>query len=184
MNYESLFGPAIGAGIALIGVYLTTRMQLSYDREKRQEQFAHEKAQEIRGRKTKTLEDMHALLWIQRSALRDLWLFIQNPENRSSLFIAPDDAWNILLKREYGTKAWAIPKEGPLVEELYKYASGIGRLMKDPKRDDLFALMTGNLNVHNPSLVKHFDKKFESLQDSLKGALSKTNLLIAEINNS
>ena len=83
---SQLIGIVIGSGIA--GVFTLLAQVLSnyrqkklfaHDLEIRKQQFAHEKEQEIRGRRTAALNDHRMQLQEQETALRNVWGYICHP---------------------------------------------------------------------------------------------------------
>ena len=116
MNFWSshLGGIIIGSSIALasnilvqVFAYWRQEKQFAHDLAVREQQFAHEREQKIRGRKTAALADLQILFEDQKTALEDLWGSIIDPDTHPYLTISPEDAWKVLKGKKLPHKGVA-----------------------------------------------------------------------------
>ena len=187
MNFwdSQLFAAIIGFFIAgvfavLAQAFETCRQnkQLAHDLEVRQGQFAHEREQEIRGRRTEALADFNSLLEEQSTALGKLGGVIKDPQMRPYLKELLEDAWTVLRSRGYRKKLW--PIDVPITKAVNEYVGAIDKLLEDPK---VRALVTGNDVKPDPEVVDDLNRQFEAASDRLKTTLKETANLMSELND-
>ena len=177
-------GVIIGALIAGLFTWFAQRSetrrqnkQFAHDFNVRREQFAHEREEEIRGRRTEALADFQILLEAQATALGNLWGFIQNPQH-PALKKLLEDAWTVLRSRGYRKKLW--PIDVPITKAVNEYVDAIDKLLNDPK---VRALVAGDDVKPDPKVVDDLNRQFQAASDRLKTTLKETANLMSELND-
>ncbi len=175
-NWDSQIGGviigAILAGVfSLIGGWTTLfiqgrRMekQLEHDAKARESQFAHDRQQEIRGRRTDTLAELQEALEEQAEAL--VWLRTNYKNNKSQLRgeIEKSDRWVTLYSKQYRKKLW--PCNATLTRNINKFAEEWHELQSEIVRSPQADLMS----------------RFRATEDALSAAIGELPRLMSRIN--
>ena len=118
-------GIIIGAGIAgvfnvfaQVFAHWRQKSQFAYDLEARQQQFAHEKEQEVRGRRTAALDDCRIRLDRQEVALRNVWGYLCHPEPPYDKNSA-EEGWEVLNRGDHRSIPW--PLEDHARDSIIEY---------------------------------------------------------------
>ena len=174
-------GAIIGGAFAIVAQLFANRRQrkqFAYDLEARQQQFTHEKEQEIRGRRTATLIDLHLLLEDQMNALEDLWNCISDPD-RSTAY----KAWRVLGEGKYRRKSWW-PTNTPASEAIDEYANKIRKLLilLHHNEEDIAYLLEGEISALPQKLRVAIEQNIKSARTPLGTAIREVANLTRELN--
>ena len=183
-------GAIIAGGFAIIVQLFANHRQnkqLAHDLEIRQKQFAHEREQDNRGRRTAALVDLQGLLEEQASALQDLWGFMCNPapHHRPDPDIAvkeAEEARDVLLKSNYRKIVW--PINDPETEALHEYADKVRKLLAFVRQqEEIGTLRASDIPVLNEELRATVGQDFKAVAELLSSALKQISNLTSELND-
>ena len=186
---SQLSGIIIGSGIALASsilvqafAYWRQKKQFAHDLEARQQQFAHEREQDNRGRRTAALVDLQGLLEDQAAALQDLWTFTCNSAPHHRPNIAIEEAWDVLLRKSYRRIVW--PINDPEETTLNAYAGAIRELLEFLRQqEEISALRTGEISTLDEELRATVGQNCKAVTGLLSRALKQVSNLTSELND-
>ena len=154
--------------------------QLAHDREVRQQQFAHDQEQEIRGRRTVALGELIVLLENQVVALQELWGFLRhpNPELRERV----GSAWRILqTDRLYRGKLW--PIDGSVHSAIGEFSGRCTDLLRFlNSREDFSALWEGHIPALDEESVATVNRRVREVLVPLTTAIREATNLASQLN--
>lgn len=183
MNIQDpqLVGPIIGGVIAIVAATATSLITQIFASRRHKSQLAHDREQEIRGRRTTALEDLLFLLEEQVAALQDLEGFLNDPNVRPHLKISPEEAWKTLKERNYRRKLW--PRNIPLSRAINEYATKTEELLSSLRQQEIAELCAGKINCLNKETRIAVRPKFQEAITPLSTARKETINLISELND-
>ena len=131
---SQLLGVVIGSGIAgiftlvaQVFAYQRQKNQFAHDLKARQQQFAHEREQEIRGRRTAALDDHRMRLEEHETALQNVWGYALRSDLQYDGKSA-GEGWQVLRGRSHLDILW--PLEGYMHQSLIEYDRKLIKLLK------------------------------------------------------
>ena len=169
----SIIAALISAIATWLGVWYEGHRQerrLTNEREVMQKQLAHDREQEIRGRRTEALVVLHDLLETQARAISYFSGFCGDPKR----FTDPSefDEWRTVFRlKAYRARLWPI-EDTPVVGKINKYAREIKKL-QTLLTEELFSCQKGD-----PELVS----KIDAAGQLLSGAMIETRKLTSSLN--
>ena len=179
-----IIGSIVAGAFTLLAQILSNwrqKKQFAHDLEVRQKQFAHERDQENRGRRTTALADLQLLLEDQKTALQDLWGSIINPDTHPYLTFSPEDAWKVLKEKNYRIKVW--PVNLPLSKAIIEYAVQTDKLLLFLRQQEQSGkLAARRTNALDETLRAEVDLNFRAAATPLSTAIAETGRLMSELN--
>ena len=180
-----VIGVIIGSIISGVFTVLSQRFsnqrqerQLAHDLEVREKQLAHEREQEIRGRRTAALADLHMLLEDQAAALQGLWGCIRNPDRSTA-----NKARRVLDDKSYRRKLW--PINLPASKAINEYAEKTHDLLSFLHHNEMefTYLWADEIPPPDHKLCYAVEQKIESALTSLGTAIKEVTNLTSELND-
>ena len=183
-----LTGVVIGSVIAgtftwLAQVFADRRQKklFAHDLEIRKQQFAHEKEQEIRGRRTAALADLQMQLGEQATAVQNLWGFACHHPDLHYPKSSAEEAWDVLFRKSYGRNVW--PVENSVARSLGGYSRKIRELLMFLGQQEEFdALWRGEISALDKGLHEVINEKFLEVKDFLDTVTMDVTELTARLN--
>lgn len=174
-----LFGALIGGGIGVVGALGVALITQIYTTRRHRERLRHEKAQEIRDRRTSALTDLCLLLEEQKAALNDLRDCISDPDKPTGY-----DAWQILDEKGYRHKSWWATDVSAreAIDEYAKKSHELSSFLHNHE-DDIGHLWTGDVPALSHSLHSTIEQKIEAALTLLDAATEEVINLTSEIND-
>ena len=186
-----LGGIIIGSGVAgiftllaQVFAYSRQKNQFAHDLQVRQQQFAHEREQEIRGRRTAALAELLVLLEDQATSLEKLWAFIgsAHPQSYPHLKDAAVVAWKVLLERNYRKRLW--PINGPITKFINEYAARTANLLVFLRQHkDVEALWESEGSALSVDSRAAANREFQAVTAALGSAMKEIVDLTSELND-
>ena len=177
MNFwnSHLGGIIIGSGIVLASNILV----LVFANWRQKKQFVHEREQEIRGRRTTALADLHMLLEDQADALRDLRGSVSNCDGSTA-----GKAQSVLYGKKYRRRLWPVINS-PASESIDEYAEKSHELLSFLyfQEYDFGLLWEGQIPDLSQEIRHTVDLRIESALTSLGIAIKEVTSLTCELND-
>lgn len=171
------FGVIAGSIIASLIAGIFTLISQRFEARRQKKLFAHERDQKNIDRRMEALTDLFLRLEDQAEALRDLWDFIRNPIVLSTLKITPEEAWNILHRKNYRAAVWVIG-DTPIITPVNDFVCKIGELLQvHLRRPAITQLMAREIDTLDQQVVDHLNQKFEETAKPLSVTLKEINIL-------